>query len=300
MVLRRPPFGANIKSGHDMSREYKVLSGLIREYDKVPRPLLFCEDDTIIGAPFYVMERVQGIILRSTMPAEMVPDPGTMAGIAEGLINTFAELHAVDYSAAGLADLGRPEGYVERQIHGWIGRYEQARTDEIPEMDQVGTWLAANMPSESGASLIHNDFKYDNMVLNAEDWTKVEAILDWEMATLGDPLMDLGTSLGYWMDEDDPPQIRKLALSPTTLPGNPSRTEVAEMYARKSGRNIDHLVFYYAYGLYKIAVIVQQIYARYKKGYTRDERFAGLIYAVHGCSQLAWQAIQKNRIDHLF
>ncbi|RMG23851.1 MAG: phosphotransferase family protein [Bacteroidetes bacterium] len=300
MVLRRPPFGANIKSGHDMSREYRVLSGLISQYPKVPRPLLFCEDEAVIGAPFYIMERVEGVILRASMPKEMIPAPEVMAGIARGLISTFVELHAVDYQAAGLGELGRPQGYVERQINGWIGRYEKAKTDQIAEMEQVGKWLAAHLPPESGTALIHNDYKYDNVMLDAADWQQVVAILDWEMATLGDPLMDLGTSLGYWMDPEDPPQIRQLALSPTTLPGNPRRLEVAEQYARLSGRNIDHLVFYYAYGLYKIAVIVQQIYYRYKKGYTRDPRFAGLVHAVQGCALMAWQAIQKERIDRLF
>ncbi|MEO0473088.1 MAG: phosphotransferase family protein, partial [Bacteroidota bacterium] len=189
MVLRRPPFGANVKSGHDMSREYRILSQLEGHYPKVPRALLYTDDPEVIGAEFYVMERVAGVILRPKMPAEMIPDQATMAGIAHALIETFVELHAVDYQASGLGELGRPEGYVGRQISGWAKRYTKAKTDEIPEIDKLIQWLDQHQPAESSASLIHNDFKYDNMVLAADDWTKVIAVLDWEMATLGDPLM---------------------------------------------------------------------------------------------------------------
>ena len=300
LVLRRPPFGAKVKSGHDMGREFKILSHLSPVYPKVPQPLHFCEDPSVLGAPFYVMERVEGIILRPKMPAEMIPPPERMARIAHAFVDTFAELHAVDYEAAGLGDLGRPEGYVQRQIEGWTRRYQNARTDDLPEIDTVAAWLAANLPAEAGRALIHNDFKYDNIVLDPADWGRVVAVLDWEMATLGDPLMDLGTSLGYWLDPDDPPQLQQLSLSPTTLPGNPSRAELAQRYAEQSGRDIDHLVFYYVYGVFKIAVIIQQIYFRYKQGHTKDPRFAHLIHAVRGCGMLGAQALHKGRIDKLF
>lgn len=300
LVLRRPPFGAKIKSAHDMSREYKILSNLIKVYPKVPEPLAYCEDDAVIGAPFYIMERVKGVILRPKRPSELQPSAAQMTNIATAMIDTFVELHAVDFKAAGLADLGRPEGYVQRQIEGWIKRYQKAKTDDISQMESLARWLTDNMPPDSGAALIHNDYKYDNLSLNPDNLGDVIAVLDWEMATLGDPLMDLGTSLGYWMDPDDPPEFKQMQLSPTTLPGNPSRAEVAEIYARKSGRNIDQIVFYYAYGLYKIAVIVQQIYARYKSGHTSDPRFTNLIHAVRGCALLASQAVVKGRIDRLF
>lgn len=300
MVLRRPPFGANIKSAHDMSREYKILTNLIKVYSKVPRPLLYCEDKSVIGAPFYIMERVHGVILRSKMPPEMAPEAGRMSGIANALIDTFAELHAVDYQAAGLKELGRPEGYIERQISGWTKRYFKAKTDEFKEIEQTAKWLSENLPPEEPPSLIHNDFKYDNLVLDAEDWTKVIAILDWEMATLGDPRMDLGTSIGYWINPNDPDFMQQLQLTPTTLPGNPTRSEVVEMYIQKSGRQIDHVLFFYLYGLFKIAVIIQQIYYRYKKGFTQDKRFARLNLAVQGCGIMAQQAIQKKKIEDLF
>ncbi len=300
LVLRRPPFGANIKTAHDMSREYRILTHLIRVYPKVPKPLLYCDDPAILGAPFYVMERVQGVILRPHWPAEQAPSPELMARIADSFVKTFVELHAVDYRAAGLEDLGRPQGYVRRQIEGWAERYQKAKTDDIPEMEQVARWLAEHIREESGASLIHNDFKYDNLILHPEDWSRVLAVLDWEMATLGDPLMDLGTSLGYWLDPDDPPVLQKLQLSPTLLPGNPTRAELVQLYARKSGRNVDDVVFYYAYGLFKLAVIIQQIYYRYKKGFTQDPRFARLIDGVRGCAMMAAAAIHKKRIDRLF
>ena len=198
LVLRRPPFGPKIKSAHDMSREYKLFSKLISSYDKVPRALLFCEDESIIGREFYIMERVEGVILRSKMPKEMHPAPTVMRGIANSLVETMVDLHKVDYEATGLGDLGRPAGYNERQINGWTKRYFNAKTDEVPEIEKVSQWLADNLLPESDSCLIHNDYKYDNVVLDSKDWTKIIAILDWEMCTLGDPLMDLGTSLCYW------------------------------------------------------------------------------------------------------
>ncbi|MDX2250090.1 MAG: phosphotransferase family protein [Bacteroidia bacterium] len=299
-VLRRPPYGANVKSGHDMSREFRILSALIAVYPKVPRPVLFCENPEVVGAPFYLMERVRGVILRSQMSVEMYPPPPLMANIATSLAESLAELHRVDYAAAGLSEWGKPEGYVARQVKGWTDRYFKAKTDEVPEIENAARWLAENMPAESAASLIHNDFKYDNVVLNPDNRAEVMAILDWEMATIGDPLMDLGTSLGYWTDPDDPPEILALQLSPTTLPGNPSRSEMAELYAKKSGRDVGQILFYYVYGLFKVAVIVQQIYWRYRMGHTGDTRFANLIHAVRGCGRMASQAIAKQRIDRLF
>lgn len=300
LVLRRPPFGTAVKTAHDMGREYKILSHLVHVYPKVPRPLCYCEDLAVLGAPFYVMERVEGVILRADMPVAMRPPRQGMAAIAAAFVETLAELHAVDYEAAGLGDLGRPQGYARRQIEGWTKRYHQARTDDVPQIDRAAAWLAENLPTESAGSLIHNDFKYDNLVLDAGDWSRIVAVLDWEMATVGDPLMDLGTSLGYWVNAEDPPQLRQLRLGPTTLPGNPSRFELVESYARATGRDPGNAVFYYVYGLFKVAVIIQQIYSRYRAGHTRDPRFARLIDGVRVCGRVAVQAIEKKRIDDLF
>ena len=296
MVMRRPPFGTKVKSAHDMNREYTILSHLNPVFDKAPKPLVYTADESIIGAEFYVMERVRGVILRATMPKAMVPEPPLMRQISESLVDALAELHAIDLEAAGLHNFGRPAGYVERQVSGWTRRYMRAKTDDVPDMEKAATWLADNLPPESGATLIHNDFKYDNFVLDSADWTKIIAILDWEMATVGDPLMDLGTSLSYWVEPNDPPGIALLGLSPTQHPGNLTRAEVVQRYAEKSGRNIDNMAFYYAYGAFKLGGVVQQIYYRWKKGHTKDPRFAGLLHSVKACGAIAMRAIETGTI----
>jgi aminoglycoside phosphotransferase (APT) family kinase protein len=303
MVLRRPPFGAKIKTAHDMGREYKILSHICDLYLKVPRPLAYCDDETVLGAPFYVMERVTGTILRAQPPSGLTVQPVLMKQISESFIENFAEIHAIDYSVAGLEDLGKPAGYVTRQVEGWTKRYQNARTDDIPEMDRVCAWLSGHMPAESGACLIHNDYKYDNLIFDAAEsdgapW-QIKAVLDWEMATIGDPLMDLGSTLGYWVDPDDPEEWVQQSFGVTTLPGNLNREHLLEYYARKSGRIIQCPVFYHVYGLFKIAVIVQQIYTRYKQGLTKDERFARLIHSVRAASRTAVLAIEKNRVSRL-
>jgi aminoglycoside phosphotransferase (APT) family kinase protein len=293
-VLRRPPFGANIKSGHDMGREHRILSHLIGVYDKAPRPLVYCEEDTVLGAPFYVMERVTGVILRAKPPEGLDLSQDLMRRLSEAFIDNMVEIHNIDYEAAGLGNLGRPAGYVTRQVEGWTRRYKNAQTDDVPEMEQSATWLAEHIPPESGASLIHNDYKYDNLILDPDDLSNIVAVLDWEMATLGDPLMDLGTALGYWVDPDDPPELQALAFGLTSLPGNLNRRELAERYGQKSGRDISHMLFYYVYALFKIAVIIQQIYYRYKQGHSQDERFADLFVTVHILAQTAKRAIKKG------
>jgi len=300
LILRRPPPGVKIASAHDMSREYRILSHLKPAYPKVPAALAYSEDLDVMGTPFYIMERVEGVILRKGIPDEMVPGPELTGKIADELVDTLAELHAVDYEAAGLGELGRPEGYVTRQIEGWTKRYENARTDDVPAADKVSAWLRDSMPANAAASLIHNDFKHDNVVLDPADWSKIIAVLDWEMATLGDPLMDLGTSLAYWIQPDDPPEVLSSRLSPTLWPGTPTRAQIAERYARVSGRDLHDVVFYYAYGLFKVAVIVQQLHARYVSGKTADPRYANLLGGVQSLCGLAWQSIQKGRIDDLY
>ncbi len=299
LVLRQPPIGARIETAHDMGREYQILSNLVLTYPKVPTPLLYCDDESVLGVHFYIMTRLKGIILRARMPKAMNPQPELMRRIADAFISNLVELHEVDYQEAGLADLGKPEGYVRRQIEGWTRRYHHARTEEIPAMEQAAGWLAENIPVESAAVLIHNDYKYDNIVLDPADWAQISGVLDWEMATIGDPLMDLGTTLGYWVQRDDPEEIQELQFSPTIIPGNPNREELVMRYEQLSGRRVDNVVFYYVYGLFKLAVIVQQIYARYKRGHTQDPRFANLILAVKACGRMAVRAVEKQRISGL-
>jgi len=300
LILRRPPFGVAIATAHDMAREHRILSRLHPVYAKAPRPLAYCDDPSVLGAPFYLMERIEGVILRRGIPEAMVPSPELTARIADGLVRTLAELHAVDYEAAGLGDLGRPAGYALRQVEGWTKRYRNAETNHVADAEWVAAWLRGNVPAESSAALIHNDFKHDNVVLDPHDWSRVIAVLDWEMATLGDPLMDLGTSLAYWIEASDPPEVREARLGPTTWPGTPSRSDVVQAYARASGRDVHDIVFCYAYGLFKVAVIVQQLYARHVSGRTTDPRYARLIDGVRALSLVARQSIQKGRIDELW
>jgi aminoglycoside phosphotransferase (APT) family kinase protein len=296
-VLRRPPFGNTVKSAHDMGREFNVLSKLSPVYELAPKPIAYCTDEAVLGAPFYVMERRRGVILRRKLPKDLQLAPDTFRRLGIAFIDNLARLHALDYRAAGLSDLGKPEGYVERQVNGWIGRYEKAKTDEWPEMDAVARWLVENRPAESGASLIHNDYKFDNVVLDANDLTKIIGVLDWEMCTLGDPLMDLGCTLAYWIQADDTEALKYFVPGPTFLPGNLTRQELLERYAETSGRDLGSVLFYYCYGLYKLAVIIQQIYARYARGFTRDPRFADMNQQVGSLSRTASRAIAIGRVS---
>jgi aminoglycoside phosphotransferase (APT) family kinase protein len=281
-----------------MGREYKVLSGLVRVYPKVPRPLLFCDDTSVIGAPFYVMERARGVILRAYPPQGVTLTADLMRNLSSAVIDNLAAIHAIDYVAAGLGDLGRPAGYVDRQISGWTRRYRNAQTDESPGVEAAINWLEQHKPSEARAALIHNDYKYDNVVFEAGDLPRIIAVLDWEMCTLGDPLMDLGTTLGYWVEPNDPPALQGM-FGLTTLPGNLDRRQLVERYSAASGRAIPDPLFYYVYGLFKIAAIIQQIYFRYRQGHTQDERFARLLEVVQGCGYMAALALEKGRIHHL-
>src|SRR5882724_5733170 len=299
MVLRRPPIGARIKTAHDMGREFLILSHVCTVYPKVPRPFVYCEETSVLGAPFYVMERVSGVILRAQPPRGIDLHPELMRQLSLSFIGNLVEIHALDFAGAGLAELGKPEGYVLRQVEGWTKRYLNAQTDDIPEMDQVARWLNEKRPAESGACLIHNDYKYDNLVLDPARLSSIKAVLDWEMATLGDPLMDLGSTLGYWVEADDPEEWRAQSFGVTTLPGNFNREQLLQYYVRVSGRSISDPVFYYAFGLFKIAVIVQQIYARYKQGLTQDERFAQLIEMVRAAGRTAMLAMEKGCLSRL-
>lgn len=303
LVLRRPPFGAAIKSAHDMAREYRVLHALHGVYPKVPRPLLYCDDLAVIGAPFYVMARLHGVILRGGAQRGQPPisfdlTPTLMRQIAGAAIDNLAAIHAIDYAAAGLSDLGRPEGYVARQIDGWTKRYRAAQTDDLTEIEALIHWLATHQPPEHGAALIHNDYKFDNLMLNPQKLTEIIAVLDWEMCTIGDPLLDLGTTLGYWIEPGDPPALQAM-LGLTTAPGNLTRQEVVARYVAASGRAVGDPLFYYLYGIFKIAVIVQQIYARHRRGATQDVRFAGLDAVVAACARLGIAAVEQGQISAL-
>lgn len=294
MVLRRPPFGNQVKTAHDMGREYRVLAQLHPVYAPAPRPYLYCEDPSVLGEAFYVMERRHGVILRKQLPSGFAIDEATAKRMSESIIDNLVALHALDYQGAGLSGLGKPEGYIQRQVDGWSKRYAQAMTEPIPGMERIATWLGENIPSESPSSVIHNDYKYDNLLLDPNDLTRIVAVLDWEMATLGDPLMDLGTTLGYWVEANDPEELQATAFGPTALHGTLTRRQLVERYACQSGQKVNNPVFYYCFGVFKIAVIVQQIYARYVRGHTQDPRFAHLHRIVAIMSQQANAAIQRG------
>lgn len=296
-VLRKPPLGANIKSAHDMGREFKVLSLLEPVYDKIPKPILFCEDEDIIGSPFYLMERVKGIILRNRIPNGLELTSDHFRKLSVRTIENLVDLHKLELEKSNLISLGKPKGYVKRQVQGWSERYFRAETDDIRAMNFTVEWMENNTPVDFTIAFLHNDYKYDNLVLDV-DSLEIKAVLDWEMATVGDPLMDLGTTLAYWVEKGEHPALQQFNL--TWLEGNLTRQEVIEKYAELRGVNLEEVLFYYVFGCFKLAVIGQQIYARYKKGFTKDERFAGLIHVVKACGKNAENAIKFNRINNFY
>jgi aminoglycoside phosphotransferase (APT) family kinase protein len=276
MVLRRPPFGSKVKTAHDMGREFRVLSKLHAHYRPAPEVLLFCGDEVVLGAPFYLMEPIHGVILRKDVPPDLDFSPEAARRVSESFLDNLALLHGLDYNSIGLGDLGKPQGYLERQVRGWIERYFASKTHDIAEVETISSWIRQHMPVSSAAALIHNDYKYDNVVLDPDDLTRIIGVLDWEMCTIGDPMTDLGSALAYWVDRSDPPEILETRWGPTTYPGSLTRAQLAERYAQKTGRGVSDMAFYLVFARFKIAVIVQQIYYRYHQGLTRDERFAAM------------------------
>jgi len=295
MILRRPPFGKKAKTAHDMSREYRILKALKPFYNYCPEPLVYSEDENIMGSPFYIMERIKGIILRKDIPDGMNLTPKDARTLSDNSISVLHKLHSVDYAKAGLADFGKPAGYVKRQVDGWSNRYRDAKTPDAPDYEKVMEWLSIKTPGESGiVGIIHNDYKFDNTVLSLEDNTRIIGILDWEMATLGDPLMDLGSSLAYWIDKDDPPHMQMMRQMPTNLDGMLTRKEQVALYGSLAGIKIDNFDFYYCFGLFRLAVIAQQIYYRFYNGQTKDQRFKILIAFVKILEKVSLDVIEKS------
>jgi aminoglycoside phosphotransferase (APT) family kinase protein len=277
IVLRRPPFGSKVKSAHDMGREYRVLSKLRLAFPAAPKALVYCHDAAVIGAPFYLMEPIRGLILRRDPPAGVPFPAATARRLSESFVEKLAELHRLDPTAIGLADLGRPEGYLERQVRGWIERYHASKTADLPGFERIAQWLSEHRPSANDSTLIHNDYKYDNLVLDSGELTGIVGVLDWEMCTIGDPLTDLGTALAYWVDPGDPEDLQRIRWAPTTYPGSMTRAQLVQYYSQITGRDVSQIVFYLTLARFKVAVIVQQIYYRYHQGWTHDARFAPLL-----------------------
>jgi aminoglycoside phosphotransferase (APT) family kinase protein len=296
LVLRRPPFGSRVKSAHDMSREFRVLSKLHSVYAPAPEVLLYCDDESVIGAPFYVMNPIRGIILRRLAPRGLDFPEEKAHRLSESFVDNLIQLHRVDYAAVGLADLGKPEGYLERQVRGWTERYYGSKTHDYPEVEKIVAWMQERLPSGPGVSLIHNDYKYDNVILDSHDITTIVGVLDWEMCTIGDPLTDLGTTLAYWVDAGDPEELQRNRWGPTNVPGSLTRAEIVQRYAQKTGNDPSQIAFYLAFARFKLAVIVQQIYYRYHQGLTKDERFASMPDIVQMLVRASWHTAQTGRI----
>jgi len=275
IVMRRPPLGPVAPRSHDMSREYKVLSRLGGHFEPAPRAYALCEDLDVLGAVFILMERCRGIVIRARIPAEVDRHPDGRRRACHALIDTMADFHGLDYEALGLGDLGKPEGFALRQVEGWYGRWERAKDREQPRFEDTYHWLVERLPTGQRSSLVHNDLKFDNVMLDPEDPGRVTAILDWDMTTLGDPLVDLGTLLGYWPQKGDPP-ARGNGMEVTAQEGMATRRELAERYAERTGADLAEIPWYETFAIWKTAVVLQQIYIRYVRGQTRDERFQGM------------------------
>jgi|SRR5579859_136609 len=288
-VLRRPPLGPLAPSAHDMRREFKVLSVLHKAYLLAPQAFLHCADPSVIGAEFIVMERRHGLVVRRALPEAYADIPNAARQMSLALVDALAALHAVDYESLGLGDLGRPVGFVERQIEGWHQRWQAAKTEDAdaPEMEAVYAWLKANVPAPGKFALVHNDYKLDNAMLASDDPGRIVAIFDWDMATLGDPLADLGALLAYWSEPSDPADLQRLAMMPTGPLGFPARAELVARYAECSGRSVEHVNFYQALGLFRVVVIIAQIYIRFVRGQTHDQRFAAFGAALRPMARAA-------------
>ena len=295
MVLRRPPIGAKIKNAHDMVREYRMLSAIYPRFPYCPKPLACCEDESIMGAPFYVMEKRSGIILRKDLPQGIRFTPEQARQLCRNLIDLHLELHGLDLQESKLDFIGKPDGYIQRQVKGWSGRYRNAKTADAPDFEAVMAWLVEKMPQDTDTpTLIHNDYKFDNVVLNPQNPMEIIGVLDWEMTTIGDPLMDLGSSLAYWIEKSDPPEYQMMKTMPTDMEGALTRQDIIERYGEKSGRDMSIFDFFECFGLFRLAVIAQQIYQRFYQGLTQDKRFGMLIHGVRILEQRALSRIKTS------
>lgn len=296
LILRRPPAGTKAKSAHDMGREFRVQQRLSPHFP-CPRPLAYCEDESLIGSTFYVMEKLSGIILRRDLPKGLAYTPEQARLLCEGFVDTLVRLHTLDYQGLGLADMGKPEGYVARQVSGWCERFAKAHTDDVPKCESIMAWLRAHQPADCArAGIIHNDYRFDNVVLSPTDNTTIIGVLDWEMATLGDPLMDLGSALAYWVQADDSPQMQSIRMQPSFIPGMLTRDQFVARYAEMTGLQIGNFDFYYVFGLFRLAVIAQQIYYRYKLGQSKNPKFQVFGMFVTVLSQVAEKVIGTSKL----
>jgi aminoglycoside phosphotransferase (APT) family kinase protein len=297
LVLRRPPLRAVRPTAHDMVREHRVLSALTGTAVPVPATVHLCTDPDVLGAPFYLMERVHGVIARGALPAGYADEPADRAALGQGLLDVLADLHGVEPAEVGLADFGRPDGYRERQVRRWIGEWEALRDQDRPDLDRLAADLASAVPDGPTGSIVHGDYRLDNVVLHPDRPARVRAVLDWEMSTLGDPLSDLGLLLVYWRQADDEPVAGAAMPSATTLPGFPTRREVADRYASRTGQDVDQLPWYVAFGFFKLAVVVVGILARQRAGAMTGDVAAGMTATIDGLVAGGRRALDTGGLD---
>ena len=297
LILRRPPKGTKAKSAHDMSREYHVQRALAEYYPVVPEMVLLCQDESVIGCDFYVMKRIEGIIPRANLPKEINFDELQTRELCTNFIDKLIELHQVPYEGTELEKLGKGDGYCQRQVDGWDSRYEKAKTINVPSFKYVRQWLKDHVPSDSKTCVIHNDWRFDNVILDPENPSKIIGVLDWEMATLGDPLMDLGSSLAYWVEESDNAIFKATRRQPTHLKGMFTRAEVVEYYLNKTGLKTDNWTFYEVFGIFRLAVIAQQIYYRYYHKQTNNPAFKDFWIVIHALHIRALKLIGLQKIE---
>jgi aminoglycoside phosphotransferase (APT) family kinase protein len=296
LILRRPPAGHKAASAHDMRREYRVQHALKPVFPYVPRMVAFGDDPAVLGGDFYVMEKLDGLILRGNLPDGLELSPDQARELSGKVVDRLVDLHAVDVGKAGLADLGKGAGYVERQVRGWSDRYVAARTDNVGDFAEVRAWLAANQPGDVEICLIHNDYRLDNLVLDGPSTLTITGVLDWEMATLGDPLMELGSMLAYWVQAGDDDVMHASRRQPTHLPGMFTREEFVARYAEKTGLSIGDWRFYEVYGLFRLAAVLQQLYRRYRDGATRNPAFKDFWQFVGYLDWRCREIIAKGRV----
>lgn len=294
-ILRKPPIGKKAKGAHNMHREYDVMQKLKPHYSGVPAMINYCGDPNIIGAEFYVMELISGVIPRANLPKDLNPNPTEVRKMCMATIDKLVELHQIDYQAAGFADYYKGPGYVSRQIHGWSKRYTNARTPDVPDYQYVMDWLKAEMPDDLQPCIIHNDFRFDNLVYDPQDFTRIKGVLDWEMATVGDPMMDLGGSLAYWIEAADPYCWRLLRRQPTHLKGMLTRDELVDYYLEQRSLSVDNKKYYYIFGLFRLAVIIQQIYYRYYHQQTTNPQFKLLYIGVNMLERFCVKLIKSPK-----
>ena len=300
VILRRPPVGVRAERGaHDMRREFRVLSVVHGSGVPVPVPIALCEDESVLGGMFFLMSKVDGVAVRTLDDAPALRDPAVMRRMSESCIDALARLHALPVASTALYDASRAEGYGARQVENWRARWHAARPADVPDLDAeiVFAWLAAHLPAPLPPALLHNDWKFDNLLVDAADPSVIHGVLDWEMATVGDPRFDLATALGYWVQADDPPMLQKLALGVTNAPGCLTRSEVVARYAQARGTAVDEPVYWWVFGLAKVAVIVVQLYARFVAGTTRDARFALLGGMAALLMRTARTALERNALN---